>query len=103
VTNLMAFALNLDPLDNHVEKTDWYNPGLPESRMENGTAKYRYLKPGGREGINYKVEVTTNLVNWFSVPTTSVGQTSIYERVEAIAPQDLHPCFFRLTVERTDV
>ena len=103
VTNLMAFALNLDPLDNNVPKADDSNPGLPVSMNENGSAKYRYLKPGGRENIDYKVEISTNLITWLTVPASMVGETGIYERMEATAPQDLHPCFFRLVVERNDV
>jgi uncharacterized protein (DUF1501 family) len=104
LTNLMAFALNLDPLsDGNVKKTDGVNPGLPDSFLDDKTAKYRFLKPGGRDIVDYKVELSSNLINWFSVPLSSVGQTGIYERMEASAPPNFHPCFFRLVVERNDV
>ncbi len=102
-TNLMAFALNMDPLDEHVPTTDGSNPGMPESFIDGGTAKYRFLKPGGRDNIDYKVELSTNLVGWFSVPLSSVGQSRIYEHMEASALPDFHPCFFRLVVERNDI
>ncbi|MCZ6672261.1 MAG: DUF1501 domain-containing protein [Verrucomicrobia bacterium] len=102
VTNLLAFALNLDPLDNHVRKTDGLTPGMPDSRMEDGIAKYRFLKPGGRDNIDYKVEISTNLVNWITVPLSTVATTGIYEEMEASAPQNFNPCFFRLIVDRID-
>ena len=102
-TNLMAFALNMDPLDEHSPTTDGESPGLPESFVDNGTAKYRFLRPGGRENIDYKVELSSNLRSWFSVPLSTVGSTGIYDRIEAAAPPDFHPCFFRLVVERNDV
>ena len=102
-TNLMAFALNMDPLDEHIPTTNGDTPGMPEPYVENGTAKYRFLKPGGRDNIDYKVELSTNLVSWFPVPLSTVGSTGIYERMEAAAPPDFHPCFFRLVVERNDI
>lgn len=102
ISNLLAFALNLDPLDNNVTKTDGQKPGLPDSYMENNTGKYRFLKPAGRDSINYKVEMTTDLVHWFPVSYETVGQTGIYEQVVASAPQGFHPCFFRLIVDRND-
>lgn len=102
-SNLMAFALNLDPLDNHMPKTDGSSPGLPASIVAGGIAKYQFLKPGGRDNVDYKVEVSSNLINWFSVPISGAGLTGIYERMEAHAPQDTQPCFFRLVVERNDV
>ena len=102
-TNLMAFALNMDPLDEHIPTTDGETPGLPQPILDGSTAKYRFLQPGGRDNIDYKVELSSNLVNWFSVPISSVGSTGIYERMEASAPPDFHPCFFRLVVERNDI
>ncbi len=101
--NLLAFALNLDPLDNHMPKTDGSSPGLPESMIQNGVAKYHFLRPVGRDMIDYKVEVSTNLVTWFKVPVFAGESMGNYDHMEALAPEGLHPCFFRLVVERTDV
>ncbi|MCB1120891.1 MAG: DUF1501 domain-containing protein [Verrucomicrobiae bacterium] len=103
ITNLLAFALNLDPLGSSFPKTDFETPGLPESFQKDNTGKYRFLKPAGRENIDYKVEMCTDLVHWFPLPIQSIGQVGIYEKMEASAPAGFHPCFFRLVVDRNDI
>ena len=98
VSNLLAYALNLNPFDYVVSVTDEVNPGLPKLIPDGKSTKYRFLIPEGREDLEYVVDVSSNLVNWSRVPIEFVGQQGTYLLMEACAPEELPNCFFRLRV-----
>lgn len=99
ITNLMAFALGLDPFENNIFPTDGVSPGLPAIVSDAVSIKYRYLIPSNRDGLLYTVEVSKDLEFWMQIVSVSTGQSGECEINEASGPENFQLCFFRLSVQ----
>ncbi len=102
VTNLMAYALDLDPLSSDLSTTNGVNTGMPQSFKEGAQGKYRFMRPTGREDIRYTVKVSSNMITWATISHASRGVNS--EGLEEMVATDLsgmNPCFFKLIVDRS--
>lgn len=99
ITNLMAFALNLDPFENNIPPTDGLSPGLPAIISDGESIKYCYLIPSDRDTLLYAVEVSKDLAIWTRIESAPTGQSGEYEIMEASGPEGFQLCFFRLSVQ----
>jgi alpha-tubulin suppressor-like RCC1 family protein len=90
--NLLEYALGLEPKSASTI-------GLPTVSVEGSDWVYTITRPADVTGVAYAFEVSTNLVNWSTLPPELVGGNGTTETWRAKYPLASAPnCYFRLKV-----
>ncbi len=87
---LMAYALNLDPREN-------LRAHMPQAVFAAGHLSMSFF--GDQSGLNYAVEVSTNLIDWDAAEVTLSTPDADGMRTAAVAAKDHDALFLRLVVE----
>lgn len=101
VSNLVKYALGLDPHLPALAPTDGTHAGLPSMERSGDSVKFTFIKDTGKTDVNYTVESSGDLATWQPV-TTGVVETPLtgtLVRVEVAIPVTGRR-FCRLSVER---
>jgi hypothetical protein len=99
VSNLVKYALGLDPHQVALAPTDGTHPGLPVIEQAGGFVKFTFIKDTGKADVGYRVEACEDLGTWQSVTTGMIETplTGTLVRVEVALPV-IGQRFVRLSV-----
>jgi hypothetical protein len=76
VTNLVKYALRLNPKLSSLAPTDGTHPGLPSMELSGNSMIFTFIKDTGKSDVIYTVETCADLVTWQPV-TTGVVETPL--------------------------
>lgn len=76
VSNLVKYALGIDPNKADVEVTDGTNSGLPASQVNGGFMTFTFVKDTSKVDLTYTVESCGDIASWQAV-TTGILETAL--------------------------
>ena len=102
ISNLMKYALGLDPNTPCNKPTDGTNPGLPLVGIDGANLSLTYQKDTAKSDVTYTAEASTDMVTWSNsnVTETVVFSNGTVNTVKASIPRSGKKMFLRLSVTK---
>ena len=101
ISNLMKYALGLNPNQRSLSVTDGTNPGMPRVAVAGNNLTLLYQKDTTKTDLTYTVETSTDLTTWSTTNVTETEQSingAIANMIDSVPMGANKKIFIRLKV-----